>query len=126
MPRDSVPFDDANGPVSLEITSGYASLGTYQIIRRKDGEYVQIAKDRPRRIDDEVPDAIPLPILPEDLDGKQVFVRGNYRPAPGHEQVKVTYTFTQDGDILLETTIQDTADDRPYLRYSHGFEFHAE
>lgn len=125
MPTETVSFDEGDGPVSIEITSGYASIGTYQLLRRKDGAFVQIAKDRPRRIDDEVPDAIPLPMLPEDLEGQWVFVRGNYKPAPGHEQVKVTYTVTQDGEVIHEVSIEEAAGDRPYMRYSHRFRFEA-
>lgn len=123
MPFETIPFDEDDGPISVEITSGYASIGTYQLVRRKDGEYVQIAKDRPRRIDDEVPDSIVIPISEKNLDGQVIAIRGNYKPAPGHEQVKVTYTFTQDGDQIHETPIKKTAGERPYLRFSHQYEF---
>lgn len=126
MPTETVSFDEDDGPISIEITSGYASIGQYQLLRRKDEEYVQMAADRPRRIDDEVPDAISLPMLPEELEDQWVIVRGNYRPAPGHEQVTVTYTFTQDGEVIHETEIEDEAGDEPFLRYSHRFRFEAQ
>lgn len=123
MPTERISFDEEKGPISVEITSGYASIGSYQLVRRKDGEYVQFAKDRPRRIDDEVPDSIVLPIPEDKIGGKMVSIRGNYKPAPGHEQVKVTYVFTQDGEAIHETTVEEKAGDRPYLRFSHRFIF---
>lgn len=126
MPSETVSFDEDNGPISIEITSGYASIGQYQLLRRKEGEYVQIAADRPRRIDDEVPDAIPLPTPAEEMDGGRIVVQGNYKPAPGHQQVKVTYTFTQDGEAIHETEIEDETGDEPFLRYSHRFRFEAQ
>lgn len=125
MPVETVSFVEDDGPISIDISTGYASIGRYQLLQRKDDEYVQIAKDRPRRIDDEVPDSIVIPIPEDRIDGKWVIIRGNYKPAPGHEQVKVTYTFTQEGEPIHETTIEEGAEDRAYLRFSHRFRFEA-
>jgi hypothetical protein len=58
--------------------------------------------------DDDVPDCVVLPIPEGKLDGRWVSVRSNYAPAPEHEQVRVTYTFTQDGAAIHETTIEAT------------------
>lgn len=125
MPVETVSFDEGDGPISIDISTGYASLGRYQLLRRKEGEYVQFAKDRPRRIDDEVPDSIVIPTPEDKIEGQWVIIRGNYKPAPGHRQVKVTYTFTQDGETIHETTIKEGAEDRAYLRFSHRFRFEA-
>lgn len=126
MPTETVAFDEDDGPVSLEITSGYACLGTYQLLRRRDGEYVPFANDRPRRLDDDVPDCVVLPIPEDALDGRWVFVRGNYAPAPKHKQVRVTYTFTQDGTAIHESTIEATpAEGASHLRRTHRFRFQA-
>ena len=126
MPTETVGFDEDDGPVSIEITAGYACLGTYQLLRRQDGAYVPFATDRPRRLDDDVPDCVVLPIPEEKLDGRWVFVRGNYAPAPEHEQVRVTYTFTQDGAAIHETTIEATpATEASHLRRAHRFLFQA-
>ncbi len=123
MPTKRISFDEDDGPISVDITSGYASIGSYQLARLKDGEYVQFAKDRPRRIDDEVPDSVIIPIPEDEIDGRMVVIRGNYKPAPGHSQVKVAYTFTQDGEEIHKTQIEERAEDKPYMRFSHRFIF---
>lgn len=126
MPTETVAFDPDDGPVSIEITAGYACIGAYQLLRKRDGAFVSFAKNRPRRLDDEVPDCVVLPMPADTLGGRWVFVRGNYAPAPEHEQVRVTYTFTQDGASIHETTIEATPSaDASHLRRAHRFRFQA-
>jgi hypothetical protein len=131
MPIEDVYFtpDNDKGCVTVEVSSGYASIGQYELMYAKfsDAELKAFGKP-PKKLGDDVPDLHTLPPAPEKLEAYVAEILGNYRPGPGHRQVKVTYTFAQDGDVIHETTIEGTVEkgDDEGLRSTYRFYFEDE
>jgi hypothetical protein len=126
MAKQSIPvisFNPKGGPVTIEVTSGYSSLGSFVLSYTRKGEfrYVEFGKD-PKVIDDDIPDIFAIPIDLADLAHYRIVILGKYRSAPGHDQIKVTYSFKQDGGLLHETPIEEKSSGVP-RDFSHKFDF---
>lgn len=124
-----VKFNKNGGPIIVEITSGYSSLGTYILGYAKDGstDYREFGKE-PKRIDDDLMDIFKIPIELNKVKDYFVFIIGKYSPAPGHSQIKVHYEFYQDNELLEveqphSNIIEENVTDGSIRRYTHFFEF---
>lgn len=126
--KGKVQYSPNDGPVSLEITSGFASLGEFTPCYAKKGEnnFIEFGEN-PKRIDDAKKDLIQIPISPGELKDFVVAVNGKYGPAPNHTQVKVKYIFMQNSkELKIEpesSSLIEEAVEEPFKRYSHFFEF---
>jgi hypothetical protein len=126
MAKSSIPvvsFAPTGGPVTIEVTSGYSTLGSFVLAatKRKEFNYVEFGKD-PKSINDDIPDIFTIPINLAELSRYRVVILGKYRPAPGHDQIRVIYTFRQDGVKLHELPIEKKSDNPPE-DFSHKFDF---
>lgn len=126
MARAKVDYDKGKGPVTLEIDSGFSCLGTFILaIREKKigAPYVEFGRE-PKRIDDDIPDIHLIPIDPGLLDKHRVFIAGKYAPAFGKSQIKVTYSFIQQGKLIHETEVKKSLPaGTSFLRTEHDFDF---
>ena len=135
MPFQTVEYDPDGGLISLDVTPKYATLGKYKILYYKDGSFTEIDPGAPRNLGDDVPDVHTLHPIMDDPGAYFLSVRGNYMPAPNHQQVNVVYTFRQephpennsDGEVnVLHTSeIKSTLKDRSFQTYSNRYQFAA-
>jgi len=120
---EMIEYDPGKGPITIEVTSGYSTLGTFILAYAKKGDYAfQEFGKEPKRIDDNIPDVFLIPLPLDDLPQYRVVIIGKYKTAPGHNQVEVTYRFFQDGKSIHETTIEIEASE-DYQRTSNKYEF---
>jgi len=121
-----IEINKDKGPVTIEITSGFASLGSYVLgtIKKNTEDYKEFGKD-PKLIDDDIPDIHVIPIAPKDLSDHFVSVIGKYSPAPEKTQVVVNYTFIQDNEVIHEEPAVDRElkDGEQFIRGNHLFSF---
>jgi len=99
MALEKIKFKKDGGPITLEITSGFSSLGSFLLLQsdKSSVDFKEFGKD-PKKIDDDIPDIFLIPINLQNLEKHLVAIVGKYRPAPGHKQIKVTYTFVQNNN----------------------------
>jgi hypothetical protein len=95
----TVKFTSESEPVTLEITSSYMTHGKYRIAMVSDKAFDVIGSGDLR---DEIPDVHLIPLKPEDLKRKPLFIIGNYSPANPHHSnmISVRYEFRQKNKIL--------------------------
>ncbi|PSR55885.1 hypothetical protein AHMF7605_21465 [Adhaeribacter arboris] len=123
-----VNFKTNEGPITIEVTSGFASLGTFILSCSKvdDFDFKEFGKD-PKRIDDSILDIFQVPIDLKVISKYEVAILGKYAPAPGHEQIKVNYKFIQNNKELVITppgsNIIEEKSDEPFKRYTNFFKF---
>ncbi len=128
MPTEDVYFtpDNDKGCVTVEVSSGYASVGQYELMYAKlsDPELTPFGRP-PKKLGDDVRDLHTIPPAPGTLEDYVVEILGNYRPGPGHRQVKATYTFVQNGEAIHQTEVEGTIKqgDNEGLRSTHRFYF---
>ncbi len=118
-----VGYDEARGPITIEVTSGYSTLGTFILALAKKGEYSfqGFGKD-PKRIDDDIPDVFLIPLSLEELPNYRVAIIGKYKSAPGHNQIKVSYVFCQEDKPIHETRIEtESAEDSQRITRKYEF-----
>ena len=128
MIRATVNFDPKNGPVTIEVISGYATLGNFRLSYVEEGNYrfIEFGKE-PKRIDDYIPDIFQIPVGLDELHKYTIVILGKYAPAPGKQQVAVKYQFIQnDQPLTINSTkkveIKETTDGG-FQRFTHYFEF---
>ena len=123
MALEKIKFKKDGGPITLEITSGFSSLGSFLLLQSEKSavDFKEFGKD-PKKIDDDIPDLFLIPIDLQKLENHLVAIIGKYRPAPGHRQIKVTYTFVQNNNSIHETEIKETSDEM-FKRFRHVYEF---
>lgn len=126
--KGKVQFKVGDGAVTVEIASGFASLGEFVLCYAKKGEtnFIEFG-DNPKRIDDAKRDIIQIPLQASELQNYVLAINGKYGPAPGHTQVKVKYIFRQNSikltvDPESSSSLEETTEE-PFKRYSHFFEF---
>lgn len=123
-----VQFNKNNGPVSIEVSSGYSSLGNFRLSYVKNGNFKFIEfGDEPKRIDDFIPDIFQIPIALDELKDHTITIVGKYAPAPGKQQIQVVYQFIQQTEELIITPpssgiIQENSNG-DFYRYTHYFSF---
>lgn len=124
-----VKFKKDNGPITIEVTSGFSSLGAFILAYSKIGEtdLTEFGRE-PKRIDDSIPDIFCIPIDVENIIKYVVIIIGKYCPAPGKTQVTVKYDFVQNGEILKVepsngSTINEVLTTGGSLRFTHYFNF---
>lgn len=132
MPFQTIKYDPNGGAISLDVTPKYATLGKYKILFYKDGSFTEIDPTDPRNLGDDVPDVHTLHPIMDDPSQYVLIVRGNYMPAPNHQQVNVVYTFRQDPhpgnetdddiEVLHTSEVEDTLTDRSFQTYSYRYE----
>ena len=88
-------------PLTLEIISSFMTLGKYRIAMFSERMFDVIGSGD---LKDEIPDVYLIPMRPEDLKLKPLFIIGNYSPAnPKHSNiVSVRYEFRQKNKILAK------------------------
>lgn len=128
MPTEDVYFtpDNEKGNVTLEVSSGYASVGQYELMYAKFSEpELRPFGKPPKRLGDDVRDLHTIPPVPEKLEDYVVEILGNYRPGPGHRQVKATYTFVQNGEAIHRVEVEGSIEreDNEGLRSTYRFYF---
>ncbi len=124
-----VIFKKEDGPITLEVTSGYSTLGEFLLLYKEINQpdnYQTFGKD-PKLIHDTQPDIFCIPIDVDRISGFRIYILGKYSPAPGHTQIKVNYNFYQNGKKLKVdpkngNKIEETSDNSFY-RITHRFEF---
>lgn len=123
MDFNTVSFNPQGGPILLEVTAGYGSIGEFILASRplKTFEYKEFGK-YPKRIDDGINDLFIIPIDLNTLDEHSVLILGKYSPAPEHLQVMVTYNFIQDDIVRFTSTIEDFVKNE-FSRFSHKYKF---
>lgn len=124
--KGNVSFNPKGGPVMLEISSGYSTTGSFILSTAKKGEY-DFHKFGSGRVDDDIRDFFLIPIPLNELPNYILVVNGKYGPAPGHQQIRIEYTFTQDSKVL--SVIPDTSEkieettNEFFLRFTNFFDF---
>ena len=118
--HEEIDFHNNNKKISVKIDSGYVTLGSYSIFYTcKDLDPVYITKNAdfngPSNIHE-------IPIELNEIENCSLFIKGKYRPAPGHNQIKVYYTFHQNEEEIHKTEIKETSE-KPFARCEHSFEF---
>ena len=100
MKAETVKFKKSNGPVYLEVTSGHVTLGSFFLDYAKKGtfDFEEIDPDKKKKIADEERDYFRIPVPLDELKDYYIVLSGRYSPAPGHDQINVTYSFFQGGD----------------------------
>ena len=118
-----VRYKKTGGPITIEVTSGYSSLGSFVLAYAKkgDAEFKEFGKD-PKRIDDEIADIFVIPLDLEKLEEYRVIILGKYQPAPGHNQIKVEYTFIQDNKVIHKSVIEKPSEEA-FERFTNRYEF---
>lgn len=128
MPIKDVYFtpDNDKGLVTVEVSTGYASVGQYELMYGKFSDATLRAFGKPpKKLGDDVRDLHTIPPAPEELENYVVEIHGNYRPGPGHRQVRVVYTFVQDGEVIYKEPVEGTIKkgDDEGLRSTYRFYF---
>ena len=120
---NTINFKKKEGPVTIEVTSGYATLGSFVLALRKkdDYNYVEFGIN-PKRIDDNIEDIHLIPIDIDKLEDYKVLILGKYKPAPTKSQIKVTYTFVQNNEVIFEETLKEKTDE-VFVRFKNKYEF---
>jgi len=131
MSFQEIEYDPDGGPISLDVTPKYATLGKYKILYYRDGSFTEIDANEPRNLGDDVPDVHTLHEIMDAPAQYHLIVRGNYMPAPNHQQVNVVYTFRQaphpghesdeDVQVLRESEIEDTLKAQSFQTYSRRY-----
>lgn len=104
MKKSKITFNDKTNPIFLEVDSGYATIGSFELVLKKGSEEpFVIYPDRVKKIHDNIPDIFLIPLSPDDLLNTRLLIHGKYRPAPYHRQIRILYTFAQNGkDLVVE------------------------
>ena len=123
-----VQYRRKNGPVFIEVSSGFSSLGNFRLSYVKNGSFKFIEfGDEPKRIDDFIPDIFQIPIALDELADHTIVILGKYAPAPGKQQIHVVYQFIQQTEVLVieppESGIIQENSGGEFLRYTHYFSF---
>ncbi|MBN1348130.1 hypothetical protein JXJ21_01840 [candidate division KSB1 bacterium] len=126
MRKKIINYKKEDGPVTLEVTSGYATHGSFILAYRKKDigeEYIEFGAN-PKCLDDDSPDIYLIPVDEEKLEDYRVVIIGKYRPAEARNQLKVKYILRQGdrkiGDCDVEIDFDDT---RQFKRNTQKFEF---
>lgn len=124
----TVQYNFDKGPIYIEVTSGYSTLGNFRLSYVKKGEYSFIEfGTEPKRIDDYIPDIFQIPPGLDELHDYIVVILGKYAPAPGNQQIYVTYQFIQESEPLpvkpADGTIIKEASGGEFFRYTNYFNF---
>jgi hypothetical protein len=128
MQQSTVLLANTASPVFFEVESGYATIGSFAIAIRINGQDpTEIYPNRVKRVHDNVPDIFVLPIPWAQVTSAQLIVYGKYHPAPFHRQVRVQYNFVQDGrylsvDPIFSNIIEEELDNQA-KGYLHSFTF---
>jgi len=93
----TINFKRKDGPITMEIISGYATLGSYSIIYCSNGETIPIGSGK---LTDNIPDVYFLPLNFKETNDCTIYIIGNYLSAPGQDQINVSYVFLQKGVVL--------------------------
>lgn len=92
-----VRYSAQDGPVVVEVHSGHATRGSYDLSIARDGEVWRVVGKG--RVDDRVPDVYILPYSGAKLREHVLVAVGSYQPIhlPADPRVTVRYEFRQKG-----------------------------
>jgi hypothetical protein len=127
----NVKFKKEGGPITIEVTSGFSSLGSFILAYSEIGktDYHEFGKE-PKCINDKQADMFLIPIDLKEISKYVVFIIGKYSPAPGRTQIKVNYEFVQDGELLeikpKNGNVIEENTTNGVLRFTHYFGFKPE
>ncbi|QJW90583.1 hypothetical protein HNV11_14930 [Spirosoma taeanense] len=88
-----VEYHKDKGPIVLEVTSGFACVGSFLLLLFKNGEVEEMFPDRSKSISDNIPDIFSTSL--QTLKDSTLTIVGKYAPAPSHNQIFVKYEFFQ-------------------------------
>jgi hypothetical protein len=114
-------------PVHLEVNSGYSCLGSFLLYMRLKEGNVELFPEKEKVINDNIIDFFMLPYTAEELCDLKLYIFGKYAPAPGHEQILVSYDFFQHDEALViepdkSNIIEEKSNDFAKSFY-HSFNF---
>ena len=118
-----IKYKKEDGPITIEVLSGYATMGEFVLAYRMldNYEYKEWGKD-PKRIDDDINDLFIIPFDLEKLEQYIIVILGKYAPSPRSNQIKVDYIFLQKDKEIKKITIEESTDEE-YKRFTNRFKF---
>ena len=116
----TINYKPDDGPVTLQIKPGYATLGSYSVAYALNGQLLNLGSGK---LSDTVPDVYTLPVSAEELSECTFFITGNYMPSPTHDQISVSYTFLQKGLLLKGENPVEIMLQQPVLSSNHTINF---
>lgn len=127
MPRKTIKKVDATkGEVAVRIDARFATQGIAVVSYAIKGAGAGIADIDSVNLATESGKEITVPVPVNDIETCRVFIRGQYTPAPGHNQVAVDYTFVQGGVQVQPDGIcknEDEDEEDGIEATAHTFEF---
>ncbi len=118
MANETIRFSPQRGSVTLELSTGYATLGHLLLAGAKDGsDFEEFGRGR---LSDNAGDIFQIPAQADELRDYTVLLAGKYMPAPDHSQIDVTYAFVQEEEVIHRTHIQEEAT-KDIMRFHHYF-----
>ena len=105
----TVQYGNGNGPVIVEVTAGYATLGRYTMALEDNTRWAEFGRGD---VSDEIPDVFLVPASGTALDGRFAGLVGNYAPGNPAEnrQISVHYLFRQKAEAIYEIEIKAEKD----------------
>jgi hypothetical protein len=118
-----IEYKISDGPITLEVIAGYATLGEFVLIYRHKSnyEFKEWGKD-PKRVDDNINDIFIIPFDLQQLEDYRFSILGKYGPAPRSNQIKIDYIFIQKGIELHRSSIEEKTEE-PFLRFTNRYLF---
>ncbi|MCX6232966.1 MAG: hypothetical protein NTZ33_15660 [Bacteroidetes bacterium] len=116
----TINFIKEDGPITIEIISGYATLGSYNIAYNLNDNIVPVGNGK---LADNIPDIFILPVSIDNLSDCNVLIVGNYMSAPSHDQISVDYVFLQKGIKLIGDNPVEIREQGSVLRTNHMINF---
>lgn len=124
MPNTDIHFHVDQDPLTVEVTSGHATLGDFRLmlIKKSDGA-VQEFGASPKQLGDAIRDLFVIPVPPAELHQFILAIPGKYMPGPGQSVIDVTYEFVQEGAVLEDAASIEEPATQPIMRFHHRFFF---
>ena len=110
-------FDPAAGYITVAVGSGYVTQGNFKLSITNGASTLSVGDGK---FGDAVPDVFLLPVPADQLEDWRLIILGSYAPAAGHAQIKVDYTFYQQGNKKDEEHVQAEGS---YVFAEHHFTF---
>lgn len=111
-----------DGPITIEVNGGYATLGVFVLAycKKNDYNFIEFGRD-PKRIDDDIEDIHPIPLDIDQIENFKIVILGKYRPVPTKEIIRVYYKFIQNNKVIHEEKINEVTNGTK--RFTNWFEF---
>lgn len=105
----TVKYGIGNGPVIVEVTAGYATLGRYTMALEDNARWTEFGRGD---VADEIPDVFLVPSSGTALAGRFMSLVGNYAPGnlANNRQISVRYAFKQKVETIYEVEVKKEKD----------------